>query len=71
MTITQKLMKFKKVTDPVHDKYITTPEFNKLTAESFPARQTLIINYQALIKELTRTKQNIYQLKINLKITYI
>ena len=38
MTITQKLMKFKKVTDPVHDKYITTPEFNKLTAESFPAR---------------------------------
>ena len=23
---------------PNHDKYITTPEFNKLTAESFPAR---------------------------------
>ena len=23
---------------PNHDKYITTPEFNKLTAESFAAR---------------------------------
>ena len=27
-----------KITDPKHDKYITTPEFNRLTAESFAAR---------------------------------
>ena len=28
----------KKLTDHKHDKYITTPEFNKLTAENFVAR---------------------------------
>ena len=28
----------KKITDHTHDKYITTPEFNKLTAENFAAR---------------------------------
>ena len=28
----------KKMTDHDHDKYITTPEFNKLTAENFAAR---------------------------------
>ena len=28
----------KKITDHKHDKYITTPEFNKLTAENFAAR---------------------------------
>ena len=28
----------KKITDHKHDKYITTPEFNKLTAENFTAR---------------------------------
>ena len=27
-----------KLTDHNHDKYITTPEFNKLTAENFAAR---------------------------------
>ena len=27
-----------KLTDPYHDKYITTPEFNKLPAEVFDAR---------------------------------
>ena len=30
----------KKITDHNHDKYITTPEFNKLTAENFAARLT-------------------------------
>ena len=30
--------KIKKNTDHSNDKYITTPEFNKLTAESFAAR---------------------------------
>ena len=35
----QKLMEFKMENKiPNHDKYITTPEFNKLTAESFAAR---------------------------------
>ena len=28
----------KKITDHDHDKYITTPEFNKLTSENFAAR---------------------------------
>ena len=28
----------KKTTDYKHDKYITTPEFRKLTAENFAAR---------------------------------
>ena len=28
----------KKITDHKHDKYLTTPEFNKLKAENFPAR---------------------------------
>ena len=28
----------KKITDQKHDKYITTAEFNKLTAENFAAR---------------------------------
>ena len=39
LTMTQKLMKLKrKVTNHTHDKYITTPEFNKLTTENFAAR---------------------------------
>ena len=34
LTIKQKLMNFKKkITVLSHDKYITTPEFNKLTAQ--------------------------------------
>ena len=28
----------KKITDHDHNKYITTPEFNKLTSKNFPAR---------------------------------
>ena len=39
MTITQKLVKLKKkITDHDHDKYIPTPEFNKLSAENVAAR---------------------------------
>ena len=39
MTITQKLMKLKKkTTDHDHDKYIATPEFNKLKAKNVAAR---------------------------------
>ena len=33
----------KKITDHNHDKYITTPEFNKLTSENFAARLALLI----------------------------
>ena len=37
--ITQKLVKLKrKYLSLKHNKYITTPEFNKLTAENFAAR---------------------------------
>ena len=32
------MQKLKKFTDHIHDKYITTPEFNKFTAEIFAAR---------------------------------
>ena len=37
--MTQKISELeKKITDHKHDKYITIPEFNKLTAENFAAR---------------------------------
>ena len=37
--MTKKLMELKKkISDHKHDKYITTPEFNKLKAENFAAR---------------------------------
>ena len=39
LTTTQKLIKLKKkITEYNHDKYITTPEFNRLTSENFAAR---------------------------------
>ena len=64
----------KKITNHKHDKYITTPEFTKLTAESFAARlaQADLIrktdfdaNYQVLIEKLLQIKQVIYFLKMN------
>ena len=36
--MTQKLVKLKKLTDHNHDKYMTTPKFNPLTADVFNAR---------------------------------
>ena len=33
-------LKKKKISDHDHDKYITAPEFNKLTAQHFAARST-------------------------------
>ena len=57
-----------KITDHCHDKYITTPEFNKLTLEILQARlaqanlvtktdfDNKLIN---LNKKLTETKQNV------------
>ena len=54
-----------------HDKYITTPEFNTLSAV-FNARlsqvlqkQILMIVYQALIVKLLRIKQKTSLLKMN------
>ena len=56
-----------------HDKYITTPELNTLSAV-FNARlsqvlqkQILMIVYQALIVKLLRIKQKTSLLKMNLK----
>ena len=39
LTINTNICKIKKeITDHNHDKYVTTPEFNKLTARNFAAR---------------------------------
>ena len=47
----------KKITDHKHDKYITTPEFNKLTAENFAARlaqANLVTNFDNKPSSLNR-----------------
>ena len=64
----------KKINDHSHDKYSTTPEFNKLTVENFAARlaeANLITKtdfnakLSSLNKKLLETKPNIYLLKMN------
>ena len=55
-------MKLKKMTDHSHDKYITTPEFNKLTAENFAARL-------AQANLITKTDFDAKLLRLNRKIT--
>ena len=65
----------KKFTDRTYDKYITTPEFKKLTAENFAARLLAQANlaaktdfnnkYQILIENLLQIKQKIWLLKSN------
>ena len=65
----------RKITDHNHDKYITTPEFNKLTNENFDARlaqvdlvtKTDFDNKQSNLnnKKLIQIKQSIYLLKMN------
>ena len=57
----------KKVTDHDHDKYITSPEFNNLTAKFFAGRlaQGNLIIKTALIEELAQIKQIMYLLKMN------
>ena len=49
-----------------HNKYITTPEFNKFTVEIFAARLTQA-NLAAKAKAdfTTKLKQNMYSLKMN------
>ena len=58
----------KKLADHDHDKYITTPEFNRFTTELFAARlaQTRLVtktNFDTRLKsfnqKLTQTKQSI------------
>ena len=57
----------KKITDHKHDKYITTPEFNKLIAENFAARlvhanlvktKDFDDKLKNLNKKLTQTNKN-------------
>ena len=64
----------KKLTDHHHGKYVTTPEFNKLTAENFAARlkQANLVTktdfddkLKSLNQKLTQIKQNMYLLKMN------
>ena len=66
----------KKLTDHAYDKHITTPEFNKVSAEIFYARlaranlvrKTDFDNkLKSQNQKLTQTKQSIYLLKMNLK----
>ena len=60
-----------KLTDYNHDKYNTTPESNKITAETFAAKLKLANlvaktddKLNISIKKLTQIKQNIYLLKL-------
>ena len=52
----------KKITDHSHDKYITTPEFNKLTRENFAARL-------AQANLITKTDFNAKLSNLNKKVT--
>ena len=57
-----KVNELKKITDYKHDKYITTPEFNKLTRERFAQANLvtkMMIKYQVLIRKLLHIKQGI------------
>ena len=61
-----------KITNHNHDKYITTPEFNKLTTENFKAglKQSDLVkkdrsNCKALVKKLLKIKHSICWLKMN------
>ena len=63
----------KKLAHHSHEKFITTPEFNKFTADIFEAklvRTNLVTktNFDTkLIKKSTQIKGNIYSLKIQFK----
>ena len=53
---------------PSHDKYITTPEFNKLTAENFTARlkQANLMTKADFDKKLTSFDTKLPQIKQNI-----
>ena len=64
----------KKIADHNHDKYITTPEFNKLTSEDFIARlrQANLVNkkdfadkLKHLYKKITSNQENYFNWKFS------
>ena len=67
----------KKITDHSHDKYITTPEFNKLTAENVAARLAQVnltsksdianfVKKADFDDKLKNLNKNLYQIKQNI-----
>ena len=72
MIIIQRLAKLKKkFTDHAHDKYITTPEFNKLTAENFAERlkQENLVTETDFNNKLTSLNRKITSNKTNQLVT--
>ena len=61
----------KKLTDHKHDEYITTPEFNKLTAEHFTARlkQANLVTKTDFANKLTSLNKKITSNKTNQLVT--
>ena len=61
----------KKLTDHKHDEYITTPEFNKLTAEHFTARlkQANLVTKTDFANKLTNLNKKITSNKTNQLVT--
>ena len=57
----------KKITDHNHNKYITTPEFNKLATNVFNSRikQILMLNYLPLIEKLLQIRRDFCFLEKN------
>ena len=55
----------KKLTDHTHDKYITTPEFNKLTADIFNVRLTQgnLVTKTDFDNKLTSLNRKLFQIK--------
>ena len=55
----------KKITDHSHDKYITTPEFNKLMAENFAARlaQANLVPKKDFDNKLSNLNRKLLQIK--------
>ena len=55
-----------KITDHSHDKYLTTPEFNKLTAENFAAKlaQTNLVTKTDFDDKLKNPNKNVTSNKI-------
>ena len=61
LTVTQKINEIeKKITDHSHDKYITTPEFNKITVENFAVKlaQANFVTKTDFDDKLKNLKQN-------------
>ena len=70
LTITQKLVKLKKITAHVLEKYIITLEFNRLTAEHFAARlaQANLVNENDIANVVNKTDFGDKLKKLNKKV---